>query len=338
MLKNRKERIGRNFVNLGKGILTSFLLIVFGMATGQEFEAKAKLDTTRMLIGDQTNLSISFKFPVTAKIHWPAVGDTILGYLPVIGRSKIDTAYTPDRKWITLHQTLRITSFDSGLYTIPPFRLYFREMPDTTMHYSQTEPLELLVHTVKVDTSQAIKPIKGLMKIPLTFREILPWLIAAVFAGLVIGFMVYYYRKRKKAEPVFRLKPRIVIPAYQFALNELEALRLKKLWQSGKIKEFYTEVTEIIRRYVEQQFDVMALESTTDEILEGVSRHPEISAGSRQKLQQMLTLADLVKFAKAHPLPVENEQSLQDAVDFVNSTIIVNEEQTAEKKEGSQNV
>jgi len=184
---------------------------------------------------------------------------------------------------LTLHQTVRITSFDSGMYTIPPIRFYFRELPDTTLHFSQTESLILNVHTVKVDTTQAIKPIKGPMKIPITFRELLPWIVLVILLALIVWFVIYYLKKRKKAEPIFQLKPRIILQPYEIALAELEKLRAKKLWQSGKIKEYHTEVTEIIRRYVEDRFRIMALESTTGEIIVDLSGRPELPAKLLEK-------------------------------------------------------
>ncbi len=317
-----------------KGVLIVFLvLITIGIVRSQDFQAGAKLDTNKLLIGDQTNLSMSFLFSAKTQVQWPVIKDTILGYLQVLNRSKIDTTFSKDKKWITLHQTLRITSFDSGLYTIPPIRFYFRELPDTTLHFSQTESLVLSVHTIKVDTSQAIKPIKGPMKVPITFRELLPWIILVILLSLIVWFVIYYIKKRKKAEPIFQLKPRIVLQPYEIALAELEKLRVKKLWQNGKVKEYHTEVTEIIRQYVEERFRIMALESTTGEIVDGLSGHPDLPVRLIDKLKQILTLADLVKFAKAQPLPAENEDSLQYAIDFVNSTIAKSEEQIVDKKE-----
>jgi hypothetical protein len=317
---------------VGVSLLFFLVFIAFGFSYGQDFQANAKLDTNRMLIGDQTNLQLNFKFPFKSQVQWPVIKDTILGYIQVLNRSAIDSTVSKDKKWLTLHQSLRITSFDSGMYTIPPIRFYFRGLPDTTLHYCQTEPLILDIHTVRVDTSQAIKPIKGPMKVPITFRELLPWLLLAVVAGLIIWFVFYYLKKRKKAEPLFQIKPRIVLQPHELALTELEKLRTKKLWQDGKVKEYHTEVTEIIRRYIEGRYAVMALESTTDEILHDLSGNSDLPARLKEQLLQMLTLADLVKFAKAQPLPDENEQSLQRAIDFVNATIPRIESHTPEQK------
>jgi hypothetical protein len=320
------------FGNL-RGIFIVFLVVAtIGVVHSQDFQANAKLDTNRLLIGDQTNLSMSFKFPAKAQILWPPIKDTILGYLQVLNRSKLDTTISKDKKWMTLHQTLRITSFDSGMYTIPPIRFYFRELPDTTVHFSQTESLILEVHTLPVDTTKSIKPIKEPMKVPITFRELLPWLLLAILVLLIVWFIFYFLRKRKKAEPIFQLKPRVILQPYEIALAELEKLRVKKLWQNGKVKEYHTEVTEIIRRYLEGRFRIMALESTTDEIINDLSGHPELSARSRDRLFAMLTMADLVKFAKAQPLPAENEMSLEQAIDFVNSTMAKKEEPDADIK------
>ena len=110
--------------------------------------------------------------------------------------------------------------------------------------------LLLAVHTVKVDTTQAIKPIKGPLNVPITFKEVLPFILATLIViGMIIS-LVWYLKKRKKQEPVFRLKPRVVLQPHEKALQELEKLRVKKLWQEGKIKEYHSELTEILRKYI----------------------------------------------------------------------------------------
>jgi hypothetical protein len=230
----------------------------------------------------------------------------------------------------TLHQRFLVTSFDSGFYNIPSLRFYYRQLPDTTIRFEQTKPLFLNVHSLAVDTTQAIKPIKGPIKVPLSFREILPWLLLAIGIILAILAILYYLKKRKKAEPVFQLRPRIELPAYQIALNEFEQLRLKKLWQQGKVKEYFTELTDILRVYLERRFSLMAMEMTSDEIMEALYTHKEIERNSYEDLKKILFMADLVKFAKMQPLPQENESTLSDAVSFVKMTGMEKEKLTTD--------
>jgi hypothetical protein len=289
-------------------------------------KAFAKLDTNAMLIGDQVKLDITFSYPLNTLISWPKIGDTILQTIQVINRSKIDSSFSADKKTVTLHQNFLITSFDSGFYAIPPIRFFYRELPDTTIRFVQTETLLLSVHTLTVDTTKVIKPIKGPLSIPLTFREILPWLILAVLGILIILAFLFYLKKRKKAEPVFQIRSKIQLLPHELALSEIEKLRLKKLWQAGRTKEYHSELTDILRKYLESGFNIMAIEMTSQEIIDSLRTQNNMHNDSIRKINHILAMADLVKFAKMQPLPVENDMNMENAVAFVLDTSVKKEQ------------
>jgi hypothetical protein len=301
----------------------------------QDITVVSRLDTNTMLIGDQVRFHIGITAPANSLVRWPLIGDTILGHIRVLNRSRIDTAFSADKKSIRLNQSFLLTTFDSGYFAIPPVRFYVQQPPDTTKIVHQSESAFLNVHSVHVDTTLAIKPIKGPIKIPISFREMLPWIIGGILVIALTGFFIYWFKRRKKAEPVFRLKPRIIMQPHETALMELEKLRVKKLWQSGKIKEYHSELTEIVRKYIEERFGIMALEMTSDEIIESLKERIEISKSVLDKLVRVFTMADLVKFAKEQPLPSEHELSIEQAVTFVKDTIlrIVEQNEGKEKKE-----
>jgi hypothetical protein len=307
-----------------KILFLSLFIIVFSFqeVLSQPVKIEARLDTNSILIGDQLNLNIKINLPSKASVRWPLIGDTILGHIRVINRTRIDTTYSPDHKLMTLHQGYLLTSFDSGFYAIPPIPFYTRELPDTSFKLAETETLLLSVHTLPVDTTQAIKPIKGPIKIPITFREVAPWILLGILIVLLGYFSVIYYRRRKKAEPIFQIKPRVKFKPYEIALMNLEKLRAKKLWQSGKVKEFHTELTEILRIFLEEQFGTMAMEQTSDEIISSLTSKSALNQNSIDDLRKIFTLADLVKFAKAIPSPSDHEKSTELAVRFVNDTIV----------------
>jgi hypothetical protein len=290
------------------------------IAWGQGYKATAKLEPHTILIGDQVNLNLNFSFPSGTQVVWPSIKDTILGNIQVISRTKVDTSWSADKKNLQLRQELRLTCFDSGFYTIPPIRFYYRNLPDTTIRFEQTEIQILTVHTLAIDTTLAIKPIKGPVKIPFSILEYLPWIIAGLLFLAIAGFLIYYLIKRKKGEPIFLLRPSVKYQPHEWALMELEKLRKKKLWQAGKMKEYYTELTDILRKYIEDRFRLMAMESTTGEILEDLEEKIGIQKEFRTTLGKILSMADLVKFAKYMPLPEDHEQSMEDAVDFINKT------------------
>ncbi len=304
--------------------LKTYLLIIFlALLTGsycQDVSVTAKLDTNAMLIGDHVGLTLKFTGPPKSQVLWPFMPDTILKSITVIGRGKIDTVYAADKKSVTYSQQLNLTCYDSGFYTVPSIPFRYRIMPDTTVTVAQSSMMLLAVHTVKVDTTQAIKPIIGPLKVPITFREMLPWILAALAIILLIAAVIWYLNKRRKREPVFTLKPKVVLLPHETALQDIEKLRLKKLWQAGRIKEYHSELTEILRRYIEDRFQVPALEQTSGEITMSLMNNPGCPRPVLDKLGNLLIMADMVKFAKVQPLAMENEKSLNDGIEFVNET------------------
>ncbi|MDP4281285.1 MAG: hypothetical protein Q8867_03970 [Bacteroidota bacterium] len=309
-----------------------WLFLLFSLySTGQSIHPTVKLDTNAMMIGDQVRLKLGITVPAKTQVRWPMIGDTILEKITVIGRSKIDTALSKDKQSMTLSQQLLITSFDSGFYTLPSIRFYYRQLPDTTVRFEDAMPVFLKVNTVKVDTTLAIKPIKGPLKVPITFREMLPWIIGFLLLAGLIVVIIYFVKKLKKKEPIIQLKPRVRLLPHEAALSELEKLRVKKLWQSGKVKEYHSELTDILRKYIEDRFGVKALESTTGEIMDRITLLNGIEKQVLEKLYRILSRADMVKFAKDKPLPEEHEESLDLSIQFVNETIEKSEPVTPEK-------
>jgi hypothetical protein len=300
--------------------LLTIVLLSAGAAFAQDYKASAHIAPGSILIGDQVDLNLSFSAPSGTEVKWPTIKDTILGNLQVISRSKIDSSWSADKKTLQLSQKLRITCFDSGFYTIPPISFFYRHLPDTTIRTAQTEIQILTVHTLAVDTTLAIKPIKGPVKIGFSLLEFMPWIIAGLLFIAFAGFLIWYYLKRKKGEPIFVLRPSVKYQPHELALMELEKLRAKKLWQAGKIKDYHTELTDILRKYFEDRFHIMAMESTSSEILEDLESKTLVTKENREILNRVLVMADLVKFAKYLPMPEEHDQSMNYAVDVINNT------------------
>lgn len=295
-------------------------------------KADARIDTNSILIGDQINLDISFTTSVKNKILWPLLNDTISENIEIIEKSKIDSLLSDDKHLLTLKQKILITSFDSGNFVIPPIRFNFKKPGDNISHFKESNPLMLKVNTIAVDTTKNIMPIKSPIEAPVSFMEVLPWIIAALAFALILFLIIYFIRKRKKNEPLLQIRKKPKRPAHEIALKSLENLKEKKLWQKGMIKKYHSELTEIIRIYFDNRFNIHAVEMTSDEILKEVN-NIDISDELKDNIKNMLILADLVKFAKEKPLPSDQELSLNNAIIFVKNTIIkVENNKQTEKK------
>ena len=302
-----------------KYIILLFLVAgLNGTMKGQYTGATARLEKENIQIGDQVKLDLTVTVPTRSLVQWPILLDTLTGNVEILRKSGLDTV-SSDKNKFTLKQELLITSFDSGSYVIPPISFKYTQKGDTLTYFTKTLPLNLDVQTVQTDPSKDIKPIKPPLSAPVTFREMLPW-IGIWLLILVIAVLVnYYIKKRKQKAPVVTSRLKTTIPPFEAAIEALESLRLKKLWQSGRVKEYYSEMTEIVREYIELRFPVRALEMTTTEINAALWQ-TDVTSNSREKLYQTLILADLVKFAKEQPLPLENDLSLNQCVDFVRET------------------
>ena len=303
--------------------LIALLLLSLG-SVAQEIKATATLDSNSILIGQQRKLQLSVEYRADKgqhiAVHFPEVCDTLRKEVEVVSQSKIDTVVSKNDPFLfRLTKTLYITSFDSGYWAVPPFRFTVNSDTNAVL----TDALLLQVSTVAVDTTQAIKDIKGIYAQSYTFMDWLKDHMYAVYitlaAILVILLSIYFIRRyMKRPAPVVVVEaPKVA--AHIVALGKLEQLRSEKLWQEGKIKLYYSSLTDILREYIENRFKIQALEQTTEEILYGF-RNVAIDEESKMKLKQVLVLADLVKFAKEQPVAAENEQSISNVYDFVNGT------------------
>lgn len=288
---------------------------------------QVSMDKNKIRIGEQIkmNIRIDFSDPNT-NIIWPVFGDTLTtAKIELVSQSDVirrnDSGMYESREMI-------ITSFDSGYHAIPPIPLVVN---GDTLH---SDALLLQVEGVAVDTTQQFRDIKGIADEAYTwadfFRDLWYWIMEHIY--LVIGLfvlltgLIYFFIKSRKKE--LQPAPLPSIPAHIEAFGKLRLLENKLLWQNGQSKEYFTELSEIIRHYIERRFEVPALEQTTDEVLHFL-RVMEMDEEARRHLVYVLKLSDLVKFAKENPAPFENESAMKRSFSFVELTLI----ETVEKKE-----
>jgi len=282
-------------------------------------KATATLDTTSIRLGEQVQLELNVTLPRKAIITWPQFSDTLFAPVEIVSISKVDTLETSKDSYLQYKQALTITSFDSGYHTIPPVAFEYRLPGESSPSKAITDSLILHVRTVEVDTTRAIRDIKPTMQAPLTLAELWPVFAGIAVAGLLVAAIWYYLWRRKQNKPFFPVIRKPQLPPWQVALLELERIESKKLWQNDKVKIYHTEITDVLRTYLENQFQVPAMEMISSEIMDAMESNPALKP-SKEKVWQVLQLSDLVKFAKEIPLPAENQLSLSNTRDFINQT------------------
>ncbi len=311
-------------------------LIIQGIASQAQVQVSARIDSTSILIGSQTHLHLTAAYDLKngqPNIQFPQIGDSLVSKIEVISKSKITTVRDSAHPNIQQQtEDLVITCFDSGYYAIPPFQFVVN---GDTSNPQSTEAMMLEVNTVHVDTTKGFKDIKGPIQVPFNFLELLPYIGWGLLALLVISGLIYLIlRLTRKEKTVVVEQPKVIIPPHVKALQELESLALKKLWQEGKIKEYYTGITDILRIYLDERYGIGALEMTSDEIMAALKRK-DINEAMKAKLRDILVLADLVKFAKENPLPTDHEYCFNASVDFVKETAIQPESVMASTNEAA---
>ncbi|HEY5327230.1 MAG TPA: BatD family protein [Mucilaginibacter sp.] len=286
-------------------------------ARAQNTQVEAKIDQPTIRIGDQTKLHLSVHQPAKEHVNFPKLADTVVGKVQIVGTNKPDTTVNKnDPENIIVNQSYTITCFDAGTYTIPSFAF------STSGGVLKTNDLTLQVVTVKVDTAKAIYDIKQPLTVSYTFfdwlRDNWYWVVLPLLGVLFMIWLVRYLKNRTAKQPVIEvIKPGL--PPSDIALNRLKELRDKKLWQQDKVKQYHSDLTDIIRDYLEKRYLIKTHEKTTGEIFEGL-KYLDITVENKNMLRQILVLADLVKFAKEKPLPADNEQSMDNAINFVLKT------------------
>ena len=302
-----------------KVISVRMLLLAVCLLTGitagaQQTLIDVKVDTADILIGEQTTLHVTVTTAPNRRIIIPLPGDTLMTGVEVLSVSDADSTIADGR--LVIRRDILVTSFDSSLYLLPPFVAI--DGSDTI----ESDQVALKVSTVPVDVDnpEQFYDIKDVWKPPFVLADYYPWIfgiLTALFIICVIGYLIQRYRRHQSEVPVKSAEPEL--PPYEVAIRELDSIKDQKLWQQGLNKEYYTQVTDTLRRYISRRYGVNAMEKTSEEILAIIERETD-ERSVYDTLRQVLRLSDYVKFAKLHPLPDENDESMRNAYLFVNQT------------------
>ncbi len=300
----------------------------FGAGAQELVSTTVSKDT--ILIGDQVEWKSLLKVPrgLTASID-PMEGYVVPG-VELLGDFTVDTV-KKHKDYLEVEAKGLITSFDSGSYKLPALVVYFTK-DEQIVDTLRLQELDFEVTTIPIDTATyEMYDIRPQFDYPVTFAEVAPWAAGGLALIAVIVAIVYYLRRRAAGKSVFApSKPKD--PAHIVALRKLEEIRGSKLWQEGKEKQFYTEVTDTLRVYIEERFDIKTMERTSAEILDDLSRK-DLAVNDYELLKELFATADLVKFAKYVASQEENENAIPNSVRFVNDTFL---QAMEEEKEGGE--
>ena len=294
------------------------ILLLLWPILAQAQVPSASLDTAVLRIGEQVELLLSIDLPTDAPagmVNWPVFGDTLINQLEVVRKGPVDSVQ--DAAGLHLTQRIFLTSFDTGHWAIPPFTFVVSGSPQ------ETRPLLVEVRSVALDDPMVQRPAKTIYEVPFSIGYWIRAHLVELLAGLgalvlIIAGLFYLTRKRKTVPAPVVEAP--MEPVHLRTLRSLRELDASRLWQQGEHKAYHSRITDLLRSYIEERYQVPAMESSTDELLQELGVSP-MNNEQRTHLENMLRLADLVKFAKAKPTPAENEQMMAGAIRFVEATL-----------------
>jgi hypothetical protein len=326
MLDTKKKIISISFVDISVLLklfrkLLPLVFISIGFASFSQ--VTSTIDSTSIKIGEELLYSIRVQADSTAVIVFPE-GQTFAP-LEIIESYKIDTTY--DQAKYRLIKKYGLTQFDSGHYTIPQQRVLINNNPFLT------DSMRVEVRDVVVDTLKQkmfdIKPAIEVDRPPFDFKKLLSWVVPILILLGLLGYILFRRKKRKEAREV-------ILPPYEEAIVALRRLDDSQLLKENKSKEYYSNLTEIVKRYLDREVDDAALESTSDELIERLQLHKDaghfdFDRETIRHLDQILKRADLVKFAKMQQEMGQAQADRNTIEEIINETHEVIPEPTEEE-------
>ena len=281
----------------------------------QQTIVKASIDSTHLLIGQQTNIRLEVVQGKGKFVQLPVLQDTITKGVELISVSKPDTADFGST--LQIKQDYLVTSFDSAIYVLPPFLV----IDGTDTIRSNALGLKISTYSDVNTETKNFFDIKDVIFPPFVLwaYALIIWIIIGTIILILLGWYLYEVWKGKRSLIPFKKTEEPKLPPHVVALNELDNIKVQKLWQQGLNKQYHSSITDTLRKYIEERFGIAAMEMTSGETLDEITQI-SVADSVYDNLKQILQLADFVKFAKYRPLPDENDLSMMNAYLFVNQT------------------
>nr|WP_320039771.1 BatD family protein [uncultured Bacteroides sp.] len=289
----------------------------------QSVTVDATIDSLQIMIGEQATIQLQVSLDAKQKAVFPHFTDSLIKGIEVLEVAKSDTQYLNNNQRLLITQKYIITSFDSALYYIPPFSI----MVGKQVYKSKS--LALKVYSPKVDLAHPDQffPQKGVMNPPFMWSDWAGVIFLSILAIPLMFLIIYFIVRYRDNKPIIKhIKIEPKLPPHQLAMKEIERIKTEKVWQKGRSKEYYTELTDTLRTYIQDRFGFNAMEMTSSEIIDKLM---EVEAKDIRDLKDLFLTADLVKFAKHDPMMNENDSNLLNAISFINDT---KDEESLDKK------
>jgi hypothetical protein len=307
-----------------------FLTLVFSLASAQgTIEVESMIDRSEMLIGDVVQYSINVK-------HDPDIKVKELPMAANLGQFEIRdyTVHDPQRNngHVVERIDYQISTFDTGEYTIPAMEIHYTVAQDSVIKSIKTEPLTITVNSLNPDEAGDIRDIKAPLAPAPDYKNLVLLIVGIVLVLLITGGIYIVLRRRKQGKPLLPQRTEPPRPPHEVALKALHRLKQSDRLATGQIKAFYSELSEILRVYIEGRYFIDAMEMTTREMLKSLREH----VGDEEAveiLRQVSETADLVKFAKFIPEEGTHSRSLKLAFAFVEHTRLFAEPEQEEPEE-----
>ena len=318
-----------------KKILTTTLLCLsVALFSAQDISVETQVDQREITIGDVIRYSIVLSHAPGVEIILPPLAAN-LGQFE-IRDYQVHEPYQQDDQVIEKTDYL-ISTFETGEFEIPPLQIGYRLAGDSTVYQLNTKAIDIRVKSLNPDEAGDIRDIKAPLEPGRSYRR---FILAGALALLVLlaGGILYYFIKRRRAGqsllPAFRKPPR---PIHEVTLEALEDLRQRDYLSRGEIKLYYSELSDIVRHYIAGRYFINAMEMTTRELVADMERE-DLPQETTSRIDHLLSLSDLVKFAKLTPPDDQSREALELAIAFVHDTKIVAEpSETVQENENSTN-
>jgi len=290
-------------------------LLLFSKISAQSISALASVDSRNYLVGDYITYTLEVRSDKNIQIVSPFIRDS-LKKVEII--RELVPVISEDNEVKSTTFGFIISYYDSASVNISPIAVRYKNPGESEEKVILSNPVTFTVNKVVVQQQADIKDVKDPIVIPLDWKFIL---LIALIGLILFAAAFYFYRRYKKKKAEQPVKKKIIrILAHTRALTALDTLEREQLWQKGRVKEYHSNITGIIRGYFEERFKLPALELTTTEQIQQLEK-VSTSENILVETNQFLNNADLVKFAKFIPLPSVNEEMMKQAKDIVNKTI-----------------